>query len=101
MLPRQKLTLFPGTGTDKAISIRSGVADGKFYFYVVNSRPEPTEVRLALTGAGRIRELATDRETPVSRRAGGGGVVSVALGPYGMKSFYAEDATLRVASFSQ
>ena len=97
-LTRQKLALFTGAGTDKPVTIRSGVGDGKFYFYIVNSKPRPVTAQVILKGSAPIIELASGAEVK-SQQALGRTAVSIELCPYGMKSFTSLDASLEVAAW--
>jgi hypothetical protein len=84
-LPKVKFQTV-GTTTDP-VAVRSVVADGRRYFYLVNRDYYPVEVHLAFDrAAGPVTDLATGKAKKIGKKWG------VTLAPYELRSFTVPEA---------
>ncbi|TXK26758.1 LamG domain-containing protein [Pontibacter qinzhouensis] len=73
------------------VRIRQKVVDGKLYFYVLNTLPEPAQVTINLTHADRLMEPAIGTSTKKTRK------VKLSLKPYELRVFTSNKGQQAVA----
>ncbi|WP_276499482.1 LamG domain-containing protein [Pontibacter litorisediminis] len=72
------------------VRIRQQVVDGRLYFYVLNTLPEPVEINVRLKEAGALREPVTGNSRRKSRKH------RLSLEPYGLQVFTSASVDQRV-----
>ena len=97
-LPPEKFQTALNTGLETNLAIRDLKKGGSYYFYVANPGYWPIRGSVALTGAGRVVDLAANR-TVETRRDGGQTTVSVDLEPYGILAYRVEGGQAKVVSW--
>ncbi len=89
-LPAVKLPLVLNTGIDSNLAIRAGTANGKYYFYVANPVFWNIAAEVTIIGTEKVFDAASGEEVKTIRR-GNSLVVPIALGPFGVRTFYTGD----------
>lgn len=90
-LPAAKFDDVPGASDP--VRIRQQIVDGRHYFYVLNTLPEPVKTVITLAETGAPLDPVANRSEPISAAK----TLTLSLAPYELRTFVSESKTQRVA----
>ena len=97
-LPKERFSPVGDTGFETNLAIRDLRKGASYYFYVANPGYWPIRGSVALSGAGRVVDLAVNRAIE-TKQEGGKTVVAVELKPYGVAGYRVDGGRAKVVSW--